>query len=565
MIDLVRRGQTNVYGQVSVTLKGRSLKNELNYNRDTWAEWTKDPGVIGNATGLEFTNGETIQRAKCPTKLKASTKYGVLYYVASCDLDHSFILGESATPISTTLLLSKDLGNNKVVVTSASSFMVNRIRLYAELGNTQGKKIKIKDIRIFELPSGSEIESDFNTLTADQLAQKYPYINGDSVKSTNSVRVKSVGKNLFDGTFKKDTYIDVNGAFLTQVGTRTTNKIEVTSGKQYAISGGNRTTIRIEDIYGNKIFNEQSSDVPRTIIIPQNGKYLYVYYSSDGTHSNLQIEQSLTSTPYEPYTESTLYLPNVGELRSLPNGVKDEFNAVTGEKKQWVKPYVLQANDISIFNNTTYTNLDWVNIKKPIDFIGYNNQNEYATAMMLPPYKSHTGGTSDDSSHSNEFSCKFYATTFTLFFTKGTYADAAAAQAALAGLTLTYQLATPIVTQLDPMPITIFPNGSRWIDFGNKEIVEYADGIAISNTETPILELEKVDKLHIENGHWKRTSINLTDVTVVSDGLSLTIANAANGEIYEVEWDYDSALSTKPDLEVGEPSLITRNNRTIVL
>lgn len=75
----------------------------------------------------------------------------------------------------------------------------------------------------------------------------------------------------------------------------------------------------------------------------------------------------------------------------------------------------------------------------------------------------------------------------------------------------------------------------------------------------------KVDKLHIEDGHWKRTNIPLTSVTVAGDGLSFTITGAVNGDTYEYSYDYDSALSTMPDLEVGEPSLVTRNNRTIVL
>ena len=44
----------------------------------------------------------------------------------------------------------------------------------------------------------------------------------------------------------------------------------------------------------------------------------------------------MVATPYEPYTESTQYLPNVGELRSLPNGVADEIR-VSGEKAEHIK------------------------------------------------------------------------------------------------------------------------------------------------------------------------------------------------------------------------------------
>ena len=49
-----------------------------------------------------------------------------------------------------------------------------------------GQVCTIAGLRIFEVPVGSEIESDATNLTADQLAAKYPYIKGGSANSTIS-------------------------------------------------------------------------------------------------------------------------------------------------------------------------------------------------------------------------------------------------------------------------------------------------------------------------------------------------------------------------------------------
>lgn len=45
-----------------------------------------------------------------------------------------------------------------------------------------GNKIKLEKFRIYELPTGSTIEADFTSLTADELAIKYPF-DGLNVKN----------------------------------------------------------------------------------------------------------------------------------------------------------------------------------------------------------------------------------------------------------------------------------------------------------------------------------------------------------------------------------------------
>ena len=135
-------------------------------------------------------------------------------------------------------------------------------------------------------------------------------------------------------------------------------------------------------------------------------------------------------------------------------------------------------------------------------------------------------------------------------------------------ITLTYQLAEPITTYIDPQPLQVFPNGTRWVEHANKEAAVYNTGIHVANTDLPIKEMIKVDKIGLQNGRWYRESVNLADVTVAGDGLSFTIDGAESGPVeqYEFEYYYDSALSTMPELVIpSEPSLVVIQNRNISL
>ena len=193
-------------------VKARTLKNELNYNPTTWAEWTKN-GAVGDATGLELTaNGSTVVNAKLYTQLKTGAKYGVLWNVASSTaVKTPYITGTEAVGA---VELSKTAGNGKAIATAKATIATNAITIQSD-PETSGNKIKLRDIRIFELPTGSEIESDFTNLTADELAVKYPYIQGGEIRGTGAVTLTSTGKNLFDksATFGTKGYLDEAGVF----------------------------------------------------------------------------------------------------------------------------------------------------------------------------------------------------------------------------------------------------------------------------------------------------------------------------------------------------------------
>ena len=123
----------------------------------------------------------------------------------------------------------------------------------------------------------------------------------------------------------------------------------------------------------------------------------------------------------------------------LPNGVKDELSG----DGQWYKTIriavkVLQASD---FTGITFgTNIDIVYLSKSIDYIGYGSTTVPTSAASFPNFT--VGVYADDISKIGTI-YNSTVTAFGLIIAKGTYADVAAARTALAGLTLTYQLAVP--------------------------------------------------------------------------------------------------------------------------
>jgi hypothetical protein len=144
------------------------------YTASTWAEWTKYNTINTDSSGAELVavNGDTTNLSM-NSAFKVSTKYGIIYNVVSTDLDSSFYIYNYLTGGSVTL--DQTIGNNKTTITTQGTITTNSLKLSVSQANTSGKKIKIKDIRIFELPTGSVIEADFTNLTADQLAAKYTF------------------------------------------------------------------------------------------------------------------------------------------------------------------------------------------------------------------------------------------------------------------------------------------------------------------------------------------------------------------------------------------------------
>ena len=152
-------------------------KNEVAYNPETWAEWTSLKGVTFDVTGASMygTSSSGWPQIKRSTSIKTSTKYGVLLSVLSNTWTEALVMNTNITGFYKLIAAAGTTGNIKEIFTSQATISENNFSFMPWSALEEGELIKIKDIRVFELPVGSQIESDFENLTADQLNEKYPF------------------------------------------------------------------------------------------------------------------------------------------------------------------------------------------------------------------------------------------------------------------------------------------------------------------------------------------------------------------------------------------------------
>jgi hypothetical protein len=176
------------YGWKMANADGTSpyYKSEVPYTPSTWAEWGFVPytgSYTADSTGATLIGGSGRGPVMMKSAtVKASTKYGFLYNVVSSTLAAGSFFGTSTEFNWATL--PKVVGNNSGVRTSVAAGG-SSFNLYNQTDSDTGS-IKLKDIRVFELPAGSAIEADFTNLTADQLAAKYTF-NGLCVKNWKKI------------------------------------------------------------------------------------------------------------------------------------------------------------------------------------------------------------------------------------------------------------------------------------------------------------------------------------------------------------------------------------------
>ena len=173
-----------IYGVTQAKAYGVDLStavaatNMLVYTASSWVEWTYNALVTAGAAGMEFTIGDAWCSATIPAGLSVNTNYGILYEIVSNSLSTLGLMTNSDLFTSAWFKLvdvSQAAGYHKLTKTSKSSITTNVFRILQSGSGSDGTKAKIKDIRIFELPVGSQIATDFANDTAATLNTKYPF------------------------------------------------------------------------------------------------------------------------------------------------------------------------------------------------------------------------------------------------------------------------------------------------------------------------------------------------------------------------------------------------------
>ncbi len=558
-----------VKGQVSVGVKGNTYSNgtkngDFSNGATDWFSVNGTTSANNNIlTSIGSGGSATVQVYTTTNINSVSNKRVFIKALLKATNDSSInirgrITGESG---GTTVTAFEQLTpvNNQVyllsgIITVGSDWVGNvRVFLqhaYSDSATASGKSMEIQEVLTVDM--GTSSNDELYDLNIDELNDRFPYwFNG--TKSTLPLSINGVGKNLIDTLQLERGTINEPGDKPNGVTNRVGMHVNLQIGKSYIISGLNdfkvyfRTDLTDNGWHGEGYVYTANSVLTAVIFRKSDNSEFDV---SELKGLNIQLEEGASATTYEVYKESISYitLPEGEELRSLPNGVKDEVSG--GKLYKRTGKHVLQSGDITSLQ-TSATNYDTVaivqgNFSPSVVAIDSSNS---PGIFRIPGFRNASISITDDDSLVWTYA---YDTDFSgalrLLIPKGTYVDLAAAQADLAGTTLTYQLAQPKEQTLITTPLIGYPNGTIIIEPVVKSAAMYKDGITIEDSSLPIKHIESVNK--IQKGI--KTPVNFTKI----DEYSFTIEGAVNGEIYEYVYKYPSELTTIPTISYSVPTTL---------
>lgn len=316
--------------------------------------------------------------------------------------------------------------------------------------------------------------------------------------------VKSCGKNLFGGELEIGS-INTDGTNMAgSNNARSKDYINIKPNTQYKLTYSK--PLSQTDIYyydKNKVFISTLmlgyTNNPNAFTTPNNAYFARIrYYVSGGVDisGNTMFEEGSISTPYEPYKGTEVQYKTLDgqpiTLHRLPNGVYDEITD-DGKLIKRIVEKTLEASNITDLL-TTDANIDRVRVKKPLDAKSYAIQTtDINTANMhIIESFSPTIDTTDNISNIWTFYNRTDNNTLSLQVPKGTYANLAAAQTALAGTKIIYELAQPQILDTNATPLITEPNDTVFIiSEGTQPSVELSYPLSLGATLEGLIDGQK--------------------------------------------------------------------------
>ncbi|PWL43785.1 MAG: hypothetical protein DBY45_06595 [Clostridiales bacterium] len=384
------------------------------------------------------------------------------------------------------------------------------------VGKKSGQAVTLSDVCESTLLQKAAVQGATTEVLANPEAEKSPD-NIATISGTEPTALTVCGKNLFDmdNCFPGDTRVYrgityektpdgilVNGTATAQSYTTPHEMAGILKvGKTYTVNINDQRAVPVMQI--NK---DTGTIYARTYTVTgdETGIDVYFYFRADTLVDNLlvqfQLEEGSTPTAYEPYSGTDYPLPTLEALMSLPNGVCDEYDAVTGveTRRVGIKKYDgTEAWDIGL-NGIQASTIRFV-VQVPLSgnrstlcsHFKYNTSQSLADdtdwyiynlagwAVAINISKAIIGYTQEDSDE--QIKSKFKAWL-------------AAQHAAGTPVTVYYELAEPVITQHTPTAIpAIYPTTTVYSDQGNISVTYNRDSNQVYGELTDSL-MGKVDK-----------------------------------------------------------------------
>ena len=313
------------------------------------------------------------------------------------------------------------------------------------------------------------------------------------ISGWTQAKVTRTGKNLFDPTSTNTDWVGGDGSIY-QVPTAKTNYIPVSPGQTLTISNANASSG--ESILLIAFFSSGSmlsrnvaynGEKYKTATAPANTEYAIVSFYNWSLTAQQQVEFGSTATAYEPYAGTTVPISWQSEAGMIYGGTLD---VLTG---------VLTVGWASVDLGTLGWLYDSVNARFYTDGLTgtiKRGASGWRTTLICSNYKT-TSGIDADCTISE------YASTGYIYIRDTAYSDKDTFRAAMSGVQLVYDLATPITVQLTPATLsTILGTNNIWADTGDVSVTYRADTTLYIDKLTGSTEEDMIADAPIASGKY---------------------------------------------------------------
>jgi hypothetical protein len=516
-------------GQVSVGLKGQTATNMVkngNFKKglENWTSFgstnaIEDGVLVNTSTANRYPSSYQNTKIDCIEGKKIFARAIVQTVNTARVISLNLIGADATTGLQAFKSIAYPSENTQyslsgiVTINSGQEGKVKISVNHSYYDMVAGRKIKVLNVMAIEL-----VGEDLN-LTTEQLNVKYPnYFTG--TKSTiSAMRIKSVGKNLVTlnpADWEQGGVVATTGASYSASNRIRTVFIPVQPSTNYVISiygegWTNRTRLHFYDNEKNWI--EASGFIgSKSYCSPSNAAFVRFSIGkeddseitpNDAIDAKVKLEKGDQATDYEPYTESTQYITakdeegKIAELRSLPNGTKDEVDVTGGKVTQRI------GVKTSVPSGTV---INYADMATGGQFVAYDADGQVVQTGI-----------------------------------KGDTLTADATQ-------LNYQLATPIEIPIQTSgSLVSYPSGTVYIEPYVADAGIYADKMEVLYSDLPIKALEKISKVDFATG--LEIELDITAALIAEDKLSFTHPNLTSGDIVFFTYEYDRE-STEGETEI---------------
>lgn len=441
------------------------------------------------------------------------------------------------------------------------------IAIYHQIYLNEGDTTTFDGIKVIDLTLMFGVGNEPTTI--DEFNARKPLgidenaYNEGEVIHMDAQSLESVGVNQWDEEWELGRYNPSSGQPTAEVGIRNKNKIRIIGGQKYYCNYQGNAFALFYDSQDNLIqkvsyngLNNYLSIANREFVAPINAANM-IFYAVDITTYNhdicINLSDASVNGKYFPYIKRTQSLSIIGEGLKSAGTAHDEirYNKAT---QKWEKVQRIGSVDMGSLNWSQYDVVGTFFTYSIKDYKNPTNNAERSDGLLCQHY---VGSTNPFSASIDDKAWLRFESDNTIVFRDSAYTDAASFKAAMQGVMLYYELAEPIVTELDDdfnLDYEVWNGGTEKVISDVPTTPLKADIAYGFNAVGKIKELE--EKLNNGGGGVSKDYVDgkLTELSAEVSGLSEKIDNlpSAESDVFKAEYGVTTYEEVKAAYDSGK-------------